>query len=323
MKCWRAPGKIILFGEHFVVKGRPALVTAVDRYATACIEEGGEGYTIEAVDLGLTADLSGEVPIELKPYKRIYELVTEKAGKLAFFRASIRSDVPVGAGMGSSAATAVAFTAALLEHAGLEVSRELVNSIAYEAEKITHGNPSGIDNTAATYGGLIYYRKPYAKPLDIKLPEKTVLVAVDTGILRNTKTLVGKVLARYDRYKDIMERIYEAAEKIVEEALKAMRAGDLERLGELFELNHGLLVSIGVSNKTIEEIRYRMLEYGALGAKITGAGGGGLVIGIIDEESVGGLLGRLRSWGRKKVFVLKPDENGVVNCNVKQEFNNE
>ncbi len=317
MKCWRAPGKIILFGEHFVVKGRPALVTAVDRYATTCMGEMGEGYIVEAVDLGLTADLRGDVPVELKPYKRIYELVTEKTGKIAPFKATIRSDIPIGAGMGSSAATAVAFTAALLDHAGLEVSRDLVNMIAYEAEKITHGKPSGIDNTAATYGGLIYYKKPHAKPLDVRLPEKLVLVAVDTGIPRNTKALVEKVLARYDKYTDIMERIYDAAEKIVEEALKAMGTGDLERLGELFELNHGLLVSIGVSNRIIEEIRYRMLEYGALGAKITGAGGGGLVIGILDEKSVRDLFVRLRRFGYKKIFVLKPDENGVVNCNVK------
>ncbi len=315
MICMKAPAKIILFGEHFVVKGKPAIAVAVKLYATTRISNSDNDYILYAENLGLKTILNKEnIPSQLLPFKKIYEIIDEEYGRIKPFKAVITSEIPIGAGMGSSAATAVSFTAALLEYLGIEYSREDVSRIAFEAEKITHGKPSGIDNTASTYGGIIYYRAGEVKRINYAWPNDPVLVASDTGILRNTKTLVEKVLERYERYSDVFRQVYNAAEKIVEIALDKLREGRWNELGELMNINHGLLVAIGVSNNVIEDIRYTMLKNNALGAKITGAGGGGLVIGLAWRKDIRQIIYKLRSKHYENNYVLEIDNNGVSKC---------
>lgn len=309
MICSVAPAKIILFGEHFVVKGKPAIATAIDLYAKTCIE-GYDGFIIESKQLGRRYDLSKEGELgSIKQFTMIYRLIRELTGVNKGFYAIIDSEIPVAAGLGSSASTAVSFTHALLTFYGVDPSLDLVNKIAYEAEKVVHGKPSGIDNTVATYGGTIYYKRGYIERMNIDWPNNTYIVVVDTGISRNTGEVVRDVLMRYDRFPDIMGKIYDAAEEIVEEAKKNLLRKELETLGELINMNHGLLSSIGVSILETEKAVYSLRKAGALGAKISGAGRGGIVYGLF-KEAPSHLRRRLARLDYR-YYIVKPVNEGV------------
>lgn len=305
----RAPAKIIWFGEHFVVLGNPAIVSSINIYATVHITPlGAGGFVIESRNLGLKYDGEGD-PGRLKPFIRVIEVFRGK-GFFKPFHAIIDSKIPIGSGMGSSAATAVAFTAGLARFLGIDVSLDDISKIAFEAEKIVHGRPSGIDNTIATYGGFIYYEKGSFKKLKVRWPREYMLIVADTGIERSTKKAVEAVLSRYKRRMRIMERVYEAAREIVGEAMRALENGDMESLGELMNINHGLLVSIGVAIPETEAIVHNAIRYGALGAKITGAGMGGSVMILARREDINNIIRSIRKYV-KKIYKVRPTSKGV------------
>lgn len=315
MICSKAPAKIILFGEHFVVKGRPAIVTAVDLYAKTCIQETDNGrHILVSKQLRMKTDLDKEaIPIQLAQFKQIYRIINKRYGEVEGFKAVIDSDIPLSAGMGSSAATAVSFAHALLRFVGAEFSLSDVNKIAYEAEKIVHGKPSGIDNTISTFGGMLYYRRGYVEKLDVAWPEELSLIVVDSGVKRNTGKVVLDVLSRYDRHEEIMKYIYDAAEMVVEKAKKLILSNKFCELGELMSINQGLLVSIGVSILETDRIIYSMIEKGALGAKISGAGRGGIVYGLVFKNKLNEIISELVKKGYKPIIV-RPISNGVIGC---------
>ncbi len=289
--CAEAPAKMILFGEHFVVLGKPAIVNAINLYARTCIWENAssDSLIIYSKNLGYTYSYgSNSIPEPLKPFHRIVEYVLEhySLSKPPSLYIEIDSEIPVGAGLGSSAASAVSFTVALLKSLGIEVEPDIVSKIAFEAEKIVHGKPSGIDNTIATYGGFLYYRKGVIKKLLIEWPQEYEFLVADTGRKRNTGIVVREVLDRYQRRKNIMSRIYDVAEEIVETAIECLVKKDIDCLCELLNINHGLLVSIGVAVPETEIIVHKALETGACAAKITGAGKGGSVIILSHKNMV-------------------------------------
>jgi len=310
--CSQAPAKIILFGEHFVVKGKPAIATAVNLYAKTLILE-GEGHVIESRQLRATYDLEKQVPDQIKQFRTIYEVIREKTGIDKGFKAVIDSEIPVAAGMGSSAATAVSFTHALLTYYGVKPELELVNRIAYEAEKIVHGKPSGIDNTISTYGGIIYYRQGVFDKLDVDWPKNLYLVVIDTGVQRNTGIIVREVLELYDKYPEIMRIIYDAAEAVVDKARELLINKKFEELGSLININHGLLVALGLSIREIDEAVNMLKELGALGAKISGAGRGGIVYGLFIGEEAFSKVKALKNKGYR-TFIVKPINEGVKYC---------
>ncbi|MCD6301165.1 MAG: mevalonate kinase [Staphylothermus sp.] len=310
--CSQAPGKIILFGEHFVVKGCPALVTAVNLYAKTCIEERIDSkHYLYSKQLNKRVDLDSDQTDEwATSFRTIYRIISEQYGKPEGFNAILDSEIPMAAGMGSSAATAVSFTHALLSFIGYKPNKERVNKIAFEAEKIVHVKPSGVDNTIAVYGGLIYYKKGEIKQLNIEWPEKYSLIVVNTGIKRNTGLVVKEVLEGYNRNPEIMEKIYEAASLITEKALEHLMNKNYERLGELININHGLLVAIGVSILETELLVHKLLSLGALGAKISGAGRGGIVYGLVKREQVGEMIRTIKDMGYN-AYGLQPVKEGV------------
>ncbi|ABN69331.1 mevalonate kinase [Staphylothermus marinus F1] len=313
MICSAAPAKVILFGEHFVVKDKPAIVTAVNLYAKTCITElESEKHLLISKQLRLETDIDKDrVPEQLAQFKHIYEIINDKYGITRGFKAFIDSDIPVSSGMGSSAATAVSFTYSLLRFLGVEFELEDINNIAYEAEKLVHGKPSGIDNTVSTYGGIIYYKRGYMEKLNVKWPQNLSLVVVDSGIKRNTGKVVMDVLERYERHKEIMKHIYDAAEQLVNKARNLILSGRFYDLGELISINQGLLESIGVSIYETDKIIYAMIENGALGAKISGAGRGGIVYGLFMENNLNKAIHKLKNIGYKPIIV-KPVEKGVI-----------
>lgn len=312
-----APGKVILFGEHFVVKNRPAIAVALElrlrvtvsdsnEYIVIVSKNTGGKLVIDTTNLTVKEDYRGPSQL-LAVLKELKSMVNGL--KPAYI--NIESEIPVAAGLGSSASLAVAFTAAYSRYLGLNLSREEISRIAYEAERIVHGKPSGIDNTIASLGGAILYHKNSTRRISISKLDEVAIVIADTGIERSTREAVLSVLSLYDKHPRVMEKIYEAAEEIIREAEESLSKGDWIRVGELMNINHGLLSAIGVSILELEKLVYLARKSGALGAKITGAGMGGSIIALTLRENVEQVVEALRREA-KRVISTGISEEGVV-----------
>jgi len=280
-----APAKVILFGEHSVVYGYPALAAAISLKTTVEIKEKNISVSLLRSDpLDIEWRLDKEAPETLKPLEKIIEIIENESNKNLrkglYIR--IKSDVKPGSGLGSSASVAVALTGALFKYHDWNIDLNEINRIAYEAEKVAHGMPSGIDNTIATYGGFVKFVKKESSPLIEKaiIDGTFPIVLVDTGLGRSTKVAVSKVRELFQKHNSFVKKIFETIGSIAESVWNhiVLRKIDLNLLGDLMNLNHGLLNAIGVSNRIIEEIVDTAKKLGALGAKITGAGLGGYVM---------------------------------------------
>jgi len=311
-----APGKVILFGEHFVVRGKPAIVSALslrahvsvlrDRSLNGCIrilsrEYGGFTFCREE---------DAKASTHLAPY---YQLA-RSLGIEGDCEVRIESEIPPGSGLGSSASTSVALTAAALKARGLELcGRELIEK-AMLGERAFHGKPSGIDVVAAVEGGfvLFYSLDRYHKLTSRVGIDDVVFLIVDTGVPRRTRDAVLGVLERYERHPGLFKKVYDAAEELVMEAVSCLKRGDYVCLGELMLANHGLLSSIGVSFLEAEKVVHTARMHGALGGKITGAGMGGSVVLIVEaskEERVRREV--LKEVPGARVFRALPESRGV------------
>ncbi len=281
-----APGKVILFGEHSVVYGYPAIATAIGLRAWCKVKKSAENkITLSAPllypDQTFTISKELSVPPELQSMKHIILLNSSYEKKL-FPDVEISSDIPASSGLGSSAATAVSLTASLLRFYGHEHNLERINDIAFESEKITHGSPSGIDNSISTYGGGIIYEKGVMIPLTTKVTSST-LVIIDSGIPRQTKKLVEQVKRKKDAEPKTVQAIFDKIEKITLDARKYIESGNIREVGNLMNENHEMLEKLEVSISPLNKIVDYIDETDALGRKLTGAGGGGCVIALYDD----------------------------------------
>jgi mevalonate kinase len=314
-----APAKVILFGEHFVVYGEPAIVLAIDKraYAEAECRDDKRLY-LRSVNLHLAGCFENgafkteqgdakEAKSKFAPVKLAAEKVLEKYGESVGLNIEINSTVPVAAGLGSSAAVAAAVTAAVAALLNVRVSKEDVFRITYEAEKIVHGTPSGIDPAISTFGGTLLFQTDTGfKPLDVKTD--VPLVIGDTGFERSTRVQVEKVRGIRERYPQVVEPIMRAAREIVLKAMEALKENDLEALGELMDINHALLYGVGVSDESLEWLINAARKAGALGAKLTGAGGGGCMIALAKKEGLGQVLEAIKRAGGRPFIAGKTDE---------------
>ncbi len=294
-----APGKVILFGEHFVVKGSRSLAAAISLRVRVTIADGGGKITVVSPSIGLEARIDPETlePSDqrLLPLARMLAFLKDEYGySIVPHEALVESQLPVGAGLGSSASFAVAYALAYTAFHGSPLDRRRLVRAGFEAEKVAHGKPSGVDNTIAFEGGGIVYRRgePPVK-VEIRLPPETSLIVVDTGIPRSTREVVESVLARAESTWRASTHIYKAADEIVDLALEAFRRGDARLLGTLMDLNQGLLNAMGASSLAIERIVHEARAAGALGAKLTGAGRGGSVIILAPRGRVWDIVARL------------------------------
>ncbi len=279
--------KTIFFGEHFVV------------------------YGIPAIGIGLSKKI--EVEIEKSSYMKIESnhadanlLKGIEAIKTAIkvqdnFIVKIKSEIPMRSGLGSSAAISVAFVRAISDEYKLNLSDEQISSYAYESEKIYHGTPSGTDNTLATFGGAIIFQKREGgnliTPLKIGKPFHIVIGNTDKR-KSSTSEIIAAVKSRKEKNPEIYEYFFNAEKKIIEFAIKAIEYGNLEELGELMNLNHGILSAIGVSSKENEDIVQTARNMDALGAKITGAGcGGSCVILAKNEKNAEEIANEIKKMG--------------------------
>ncbi|MHA1400598.1 MAG: mevalonate kinase [Candidatus Heimdallarchaeaceae archaeon] len=312
---YSAPGKVILFGEHAVVYGYPAIAVAIDKRVTTSIKPStlNEG-SLSVPDLfygqSFPLTFTPSTPKSLQASYFIIEQLMNKARLLSSPNIKIKASFPPSAGLGSSAATSVSLIKALSSFLRLQLTLEDINRIAFEVEKIQHGTPSGIDNTVATYGGGIYYCKGQIER--ISLPSSSLYwVIVNSKVKRKTKNLVLKVRKRYEKDKENIESVFRSIESLVLKAKTLIKQGQMLKIGEIMNKNQNLLEELGVGHPKITEILKILENEGSLGAKLTGAGGGGCVIGLFSTKEEA--LKAIEHVERKgfQAFLTTPTNTGV------------
>lgn len=291
-----APGKMILFGEHSVVYRGPAVVLAIDRRARVYVSRRDDRKVyVDADNLGFSGYFEDDVyhavrgkvwrgrnlaALNVAAKKTMDHLGVESGVNL-----KVRSMIPIAVGLGSSAAICVATVGAVERLFDADLSKEEISRLAFEGETIIHGKPSGVDNTVSTFGGVLSYERDSGikhHKLDLSMP----FIIGNTWKKRSTRKMVESVAALKERNPELMDSIIDAMGGIAGEGLDALLAKDIHRIGDLMNMNHGLLSAIGVSTMKLEALVYTARQNGALGAKLTGAGGGGCMIAVAEEEKM-------------------------------------
>lgn len=281
MVCGRAYGKVILCGEHFVVEGLPGIVAELPLYVEVCAES-MEEHDVKFIDTIFSERVQRSEDTEHILIKIFDAMFSELA--LSQLKLTITGTLPAQKGLGYSAALAVAIARAVSDYKKFAWSDEEINRLAFKAEKISHGNPSGIDNTCATYGGVLCYKKGTLPFKKILLSSAIHLLLVNTGKKSSTKEAIETVVKfKHEKTEEFSElcRRYEEIEKHIEKALKQRT---MQTLAQEMNANHTLLKKLGLSTPEIEVIVKEVLNQGALAAKITGAGKGGFVL-VLTKDS--------------------------------------
>lgn len=277
-------GKVILLGEHSVVYNRHAIAVPAPLNIRVKIEDIKDQILLLIPSWGVEYQLDKD-PDKRQSFEKPAGLILDKLGlNDRGMKIEVFADIPRGMGLGGSAAIAVAIIKALNNHFDLRLKNEEINQMAFESEKIAHGNPSGIDNTIATFGFPLIYRtgdKPLVEPLNINDPFSLVVgFSKKEGL---TATTVNKVRGLWKKNTNLFEKIFDEIDALVIQSIQAIQNNDFELLGQLMNLNHGLLNTLQVSTPELERLVMIARESGALGAKLTGGGGGGAMIALCDN----------------------------------------
>ncbi len=299
-----APGKIILFGEHAVVYGRPALAVPVTQVqATATVSKNSRGGVwVEAPNINLSSEL-----VNLAPNHPLAAVISSVFSTLGIVRPPaltvyIQSTIPVAAGLGSGAAVSVAILRALSSFLGVPLPDERVNKLAFESEKLYHGTPSGIDNTVITYAKPVYFVK--GRPIKtFRVGAAFTIVIGDTGISAPTKETVGAVHSLWKADPTHWKKIFDRVGEIAWDARQAIERGDGTELGTLMDANHALLQEMTVSSAELDKLIKTAHKFGALGAKLSGGGRGGNMIALVSREKAPALAEALLSAGAKRAII--------------------
>jgi len=302
-----APCKVILFGEHAVVYGHPAIAVPVSEVrARARVEPGevGQGVLIKAPDLGRRIALREAA--EDEPLARIVRLTLAqiRADPDPDLTITVSSTVPVARGMGSGAAVSTAVARALCKHLNSWLTSRVISDLVFQTEVLYHGTPSGIDNTVIAFEKPIYFVKDEGWEV-FWVGAPLLLAIADTGVESSTKKVVADLRQRYEsnpgRYAAALDRIG----KVATTARVALEQGQAETLGQLMDENHTLLQQLGVSCPELDGLVAAARSGGALGAKMSGAGWGGNMIALISEASRGRVDIMLRLAGATRVIVTE------------------
>ena len=295
-----APGKVYLFGEHAVVYGEPAVPCAIERRARVTVERRSDGQLrVQANDLtldGFTVTWGGEtetrpdvdVPAPLIEAATGYidgaiEQATDAAGVPgAGFDVTVESDIPLGAGLGSSAAVVVAGIDAAARELGVELEPESLADRAYQVEyDVQDGQASRADTFCSAVGGAVRVQGDDCRRIE-DVPTLPFVVGYD-GNTGDTGELVAGVRDLRERYGFAADTI-ESIGDLVRAGEVALNDGDVTEIGRLMDFNHGLLSAVGVSARSLDTMVWAAREAGALGAKLTGAGGGGCIVALDRSE---------------------------------------
>ncbi|MDH7487667.1 MAG: mevalonate kinase [Anaerolineae bacterium] len=300
-----ASGKVILFGEHAVVYGRPAIAVPVaELRAWATVDDAppGAGCTVVAIDLKRRFSLADAPPDD--PLALIVRLTLAGLGLVAEpdWTITLRSDIPIASGLGSGAAVSTAIVRALAQHAGRSLPPDAVSALVYETERLHHGTPSGIDNTVVAYEQPVYFVRGQP-PQPCRVGGEFWLAIADTGVASPTKLAVEDVRRAWQADPARYEALFDEMGRIAERARQAIETGRLDALGPLMDENQRLLSAIGVSSPLLERLCAAARQAGAGGAKLSGAGHGGNLIALVTPQTAEKVAAALRAAGAVRVVI--------------------
>jgi mevalonate kinase len=223
---------------------------------------------------------------------------------------NVECEIPVAAGLGSSASTTVAIISAVAKSKGVELNKKEIFKLAFVPESFLHGKPSGVDQATCIYGGMIQFTRP-SSVKTIQPKKDPVMLVCDTGIHHATRTLVGGVVQKSQRERKDFQNYLVEVREISNGVVKALREGDDEDLGLLMYQNHELLRKIGVLHPKLDHLVKAARRAGALGAKLTGAGGGGCIIVLTRSVSARDRIARVLRKQGGTPYKISMDRNGV------------
>lgn len=284
--CGVAAGKVILLGEHAAVYDRRVLAVPLESAVTAWVARGTTGVRLIVPDWGIEEQLIQETPVAggaaavVRLIMRRLEISKEN------FDIFVQSRIPAAMGLGASASFAVAVIRAFATFLDRNMSNAEVDALAFECEKLAHGTPSGIDNNIATYSEPVLFSKGTgSRTRPLTLTETPPLVVAASNSKGLTKKLIAGVRSRFERNEGLYTAIFDEMDEISVAGAIALENSDYEQLGSLMNVCHGLLNAIEVSTPELEQMIDIARKSGAVGAKLTGAGGGGSIVALCPDKS--------------------------------------
>ena len=304
-----APGKVILFGEHFVVYGSTAILSSIDKRITVTVATNGTDNSRINSGSSQWGGISDQIS-QTEMCGLIHDAVNRAFGdrKRIGLDIFIRTDIPIGIGLGSSAALCVA-TIASVKSLFEKPEIDQICELAKESERLVHTNTSGADCYVSTHGGLVSYSKSGVGRIN-RAKESLSLIVGDTGIAHSTGDMVSKVRMYKDNNENRFLALSEMLERISRDSTLALAKGDYSKVGQFMDENQLLLDEIGVTHPKAKEIIRIAKGAGALGAKVTGAGGGGAVIALAFPKDADFVLSKIRD-AHYSSFESKFNDAGV------------
>ncbi|MFQ5475850.1 MAG: mevalonate kinase [Nitrosopumilus sp.] len=306
-----APGKVILFGEHFVVYGVKTILCAINKRITVTaekIEEEKISIKSNIGDLILEPNKPiSEIDSPLKPFYYLANKMIQTQNQTTGIKILVESDIPLGVGLGSSSACCVAGAAAI-SRLFAETSKEEILELAIAAEKTIFQNTSGADCTVCTYGGIMEYDKKHGFT-KIKSEPDFHLVIANSNIEHSTESVVAEVKQFKEENEEEFSKLCNDESKLVEGVLKLLENNNNKELGQKIIQNQKYLETIGVSNEKLRD----MIQVGgksSFGAKITGAGGGGCIFAMVDESNLERTINEFKDKNYE-CFSVKIDFKGL------------
>ena len=309
-----APGKIILFGEHFVVYGIKAVLCSIDKRITATAQFVDEkvirvrsSFGKSEMRIGSLDNLEKVQQKFMKPFFYVAQKAIEENSTKYGIDIVLESEIPSGAGLGSSSAACVAVTASVN---GLfrKLSKDEVVKIAIQAERTIFEQNSGADSSVSTFGGIASYDLKHGFAKILSRDDLSFIIS-NSAQVHDTQNIVRQVRKFKEENVDLFNKLYREETDIVNNAIESLKENNLNRLGLLMLKNHDLLKQIGISTEKID-LLVQEAKKTSYGAKITGAGGGGCVISLVDNSNSNDTLNNLRKIG--DCFVAKIDYNGLM-----------
>jgi len=304
-----APGKVILFGEHFVVYGVKAILCAVNKRVTVTAEKIKEEKISIKSDIGdLELELNKPISEINSPLKPFYYLANKIIrNQSTGIEIKIESDIPLGAGLGSSSACCVAGAAAISKLFS-EKTKEEILELAIEAERTIFKNTSGADCTVCTYGGIIEYEKEKGF-IKIKSEPNFHLIIANSNIKHSTESIVSKVKQFKNEDTERFSKLCNDESKLIEDVLQLLKENNIQKLGQKVVQNQKYLETIGISNEKLKDM-IKIGQESSFGTKITGAGDGGCVFSLTDESN---LENTINGFKKKNYdcFSVKIDYDGL------------
>ncbi|MCC7451734.1 MAG: mevalonate kinase [Anaerolineae bacterium] len=302
----RAPAKIILFGEHAVVYGQPAIAvpfTTLYATASAAPAPAGSGLTVLARDLDVVLHVrpGDETPDNALTYAATLTLKTLGA-PVPDLTIDVRSTIPVASGLGSGAAVSAALIRELSAALGSPIEGNDLNTLVYEVEKMHHGTPSGIDNTVIVMNQPVYFVRGQAPQL-FTIGQPLTFVIADSGVQASTRETVGAVRQLYETDPATYGATFAQIGELVQAAREHLQAGRITELGQMMNDNHNILQRLTVSSPVLDRLVNVAIDAGALGAKLSGGGRGGNVIALTNPAGAKAVAHRLRQVGAVHAWI--------------------